>query len=528
MENSANQHIQTVGRQLREVADGDLTVRLDADRTDDEVSQLSQRINDLLVELDGTLLGIQSFGAEVATETRQLSTAVEQIQATSEEVSESITEISDGTTKQSERLSAAGDELTDLSATIEEVASSADEVAALSADAATEATEGADLAEASTETMTEIQSQADTTVDRIDHLESEMAEITDVVDLIDDIADQTNMLALNASIEAARAGEAGEGFAVVADEVKSLAEETQAATTDVADRVDGVQATTTAAAEDIREMRDTIGSGLETIERSLDTLETIADRVTEANEGVQSISAATDKQAESTQEIVHMIDEVVGVSERTSEESERVSAAAQQQAAALDQMATSVDELDNVVGELSTQLDRFTVSGGADTVALTDDDYEASVRAIEATNEELLELSDAVVTAYTTSSNSSEYPDEINVAGRQRMLSQRIAKQTLLIARNERAGDASDETMAAKDDLASYIKEFQHALDTLDDGGTHRGTRLAPAPSGVDDAIDEVRSVWDPFREHAETVVRTAKFTTTVNTPRQPATDGGR
>lgn len=95
----------------------------------------------------------------------------------------------------------------------------------------------------------------------------------------------------------------------------------------------------------------------------------------------------------------------------------------------------------------------------------------------------IVNLIDAAVTAYTSLSSSNEYPNEINIAGRQRMLSQRIAKQTLYIARNERAGEISEEIQAAKNDLKSDIKEFQHAPEALDDGGPHR-KKACPCTSG--------------------------------------------
>lgn len=513
VETGVDSEIATLTEQLTQAVEGDLTVRLDTDLHDETLADLSQSVNELLTELDGALLGFQSFGVQVTTETEQVAGGVDEIQQTSGDVAESIEEITQGVSTQTEKLTAASNELTDLSATVEEIASSADDVATLSADAATNATEGADLAETSMETMSKIETQADSTVERIDTLESEMGEITEIVELIDGIADQTNMLALNASIEAARAGKAGEGFAVVADEVKTLAEETQAATTDIAERVDSIQELTTTTASDIRDMRRTIQSGRDTIEESLSALETIAQQVNEANDGVQSISDATDDQATSTQEVAKMIEDVVSISEQTNTEAKTVSEAAEEQTAAVSQIAESVAELDDLVVDLSSQLNSFEVGDGGEHIALMNADYEAAVTVIEETNGELLRLSDEVVTAYTELPNSSEYPDEINIAGRQRMLSQRIAKQTLSIARNERAGEASDEIQQAKADLESDIEEFQHALDTLADGGTHRGDSLAPAPDAVSDVLATVSDVWQPLRRNAETIVQESRFT---------------
>jgi methyl-accepting chemotaxis protein len=100
-----------------------------------------------------------------------------------------------------------------------------------------------------------------------------------VVDLINAIARQINLLALNAALEAARAGEAGRGFAVVAKEIRKLAEQTAAATSDIATEIGSIGGVAAEVAE-----------GLSAITQ---TIETVRDFVSSTNAAIAEQSHAT-------------------------------------------------------------------------------------------------------------------------------------------------------------------------------------------------------------------------------------------
>jgi len=102
--------------------------------------------------------------------------------------------------------------------------------------------------------------KADTSRDGVESLKQAADQIGDFIGIITGLAEQTNLLALNATIEAARAGDAGKGFAVVASEVKSLAEQTNRSTTEIADRVAAIQNRTQQTVGSISQVADAIDS----------------------------------------------------------------------------------------------------------------------------------------------------------------------------------------------------------------------------------------------------------------------------
>ncbi|MFC7070211.1 methyl-accepting chemotaxis protein [Halobaculum lipolyticum] len=333
------------GADMARAADGDLTVRLDADADDPAMARVAAEFNAMMDELEAAVGRVDRVAREVAVASAEADTGVGEAERAAGTVADSTDEIAAGAEQQVRQLRTVTEEMADLSAAVEEVAATADQVAAVSDTAAERGERGAALADEAVAEMETIEDHTEETADVVRGLESEVAEIGEIVDLIDDIAEQTNTLALNASIEAARAGAEGDGFAVVAEEVKTLATETREATGRIADRIAAVESSTAAAVADIEETRERVDEGSETIEAGLGALGDVVVAVEEANDGVQSISTAADDQAATAEEVVTMADEVAGVSEETAAEAESVSAAATEQSASLDQVSGEVERL---------------------------------------------------------------------------------------------------------------------------------------------------------------------------------------
>ncbi|MTJ80702.1 MAG: methyl-accepting chemotaxis protein [Telmatospirillum sp.] len=114
--------------------------------------------------------------------------------------------------------------------------------------------------------------------DRLTTLDGSLTAVRGMSRHIQGIARQTNLLALNATIEAARAGEAGKGFAVVATEVKTLARQTDTATS-------GIDGTVT-------ELSDNIGQLIETSTSTIDIAGAVNQGVGVINGALEGFNAA--------------------------------------------------------------------------------------------------------------------------------------------------------------------------------------------------------------------------------------------
>ena len=333
--------LKAVNRKINELVsnDGDLTQKIVV-KSNDEVSDIADGINDLLEYIRGVVSSIHQNSTKLAgsvdtaltsaTETNDklgdVSATMEEMSAAMEETSASVQQVQGSTNK-------VKSEVEDMYSNVQDGTNYARDMEARAVDMRNKAAQETEEAKQAADEMT-------TSLNEKIEKSKAVENISSLTETILEIASQTNLLSLNASIEAARAGEHGKGFAVVAEEISGLA-------TSSAETARKIQVISTEVIGNVRELAD----------EATKMVDFVRDKTIG---GYQQLMETGEQYQEDAVRISEMLKSVEEASQSIENSMNDVSNAMDDVATAVDESARGIGDIAGAVNKMSDNMNEST------------------------------------------------------------------------------------------------------------------------------------------------------------------------
>lgn len=340
-------------RKIKQVAEGDVSVRLD-DKKRDEFGQLAVHMNVMLENITALLNHAKGVSGRITTSAAEVKESSSIFSESSLGISTAMYEIQEGLVKQADdTVSCVGnmEELANKIELVDEETNQIRKIADFTGQAIAESFDNLDLLREKSKETTHITEDA---IISIRELQEKSNRIYNIINVIKEIADETELLSLNASIEAARAGEAGRGFSVVADEIKKLAAQSLNSTEEIKKIVKDIADTTEVVVEAVNAAGVVIYSQEETVTHTQQAFTAMKEQAEDLLEKVSSITQRVRQMQTEKENSVSNMENVSAVTEEVVASVITVNEKTQNQVVKVQNLT----ELSEVLMEQSKQLEQ--------------------------------------------------------------------------------------------------------------------------------------------------------------------------
>lgn len=342
------------------VADGDLTVTLYSD-SQDELGVLTESINKMIERMRNLIKNAANTALKVLEASKTVAATTKQVSDVFREVSSTIQDVSAGSSVQASDSEKGVSRMGDLALKINAVSDSASSIEEYSNETIRLTNNGLNSVIDLENKAKETTNITRTIIADAQELNTHSQSIGKIVKVINVIAEQTNLLALNAAIEASRAGDAGRGFAVVAEEVRKLAEQSAAATREIAVIIKDTQNQTDRVVESAEASDNILQLQNIAVEKTLAVFRNISSSMKELGQKVNQITEGIEEMNNYKDNTITAIHNISAVSQEIAASTQEVSAATEEQLSSIEQLLSYTKELDDAAHSLNDSIQIFKV-----------------------------------------------------------------------------------------------------------------------------------------------------------------------
>jgi methyl-accepting chemotaxis protein PixJ len=307
------QDVMQLMEDVGDASEGDLTVR--AQLSAGDVGIVADLFNSIIENLRDTAMQVKGSAGQVS-----MSLDVN---------AEGIRSLATQAIAEANSLRQTMQSVEEVSASIKTVASNAEAASKLTDESYNAIQDGNDYMDKTVDSILNLRSTVGETAKKIKRLGESAQKISQTVSLIDEIALKTNLLAVNASVEAARAGELGQGFTAVAEQVGALAEQSAAATKEIAQIVAAIQAETQEVVGAIETGTAQVVDSTLLVENTKQRLTLVLQKSAQINQLMRSISSSTIAQTAAASVVTSQVKSATQESEQRAKASEQMAKAIQ-------------------------------------------------------------------------------------------------------------------------------------------------------------------------------------------------------